>query len=467
MRNSYFEENSINDILDEIESVYLHDLKPWVIGFSGGKDSTTVCQLVFQMMQRLPREKRVKPIYIVSSDTMVENPIVIDYLQKMSDMIEQSSRNQDLPIYAEMVHPKLEDTFWSLVIGLGYPTPEPPGFRWCTDRLKINPSNRFIKEKVESDGGVVVLLGVRKAESIARARRIEGRKIVGKLLNKHEVIEDAYVYNPITELTTEDVWNVLLNTNNGISPWGSDNNYLLSLYKNEDGGECPFTITDTKKDKDMPTCGNTRFGCWVCTMVKEDKSLKGFIESGEDWLIPLREFRTWLLSVRNDSTMRDTKRRDGSVYEKGDGSRGFGPFTLYGRRIILKKLLETENIVEKEAGIKLITLDELKKIDELWDNEGDLSRRMLVDTYKEVKGIELDWDKYKNPIYDNDVIEELKQYCQEYNVEFELMSKLIISVNNNKFITRKPVLKESFEKILKENWLHYNNVKEGIKDDNK
>lgn len=92
---------------------------------------------------------------------------------------------------------------------------------------------------------------------------------------------------------------------------------------------------------------------------------------------------------------------------------------------------------------------------------------MLVDTYKEVKGIELDWDKYKKPIYDDDVIEELKQYCQEYNVEFELMSKLIISVNNNKFITRKPVLKESFEKILKENWLHYNNVKEGIKDDNK
>lgn len=133
------------------------------------------------------------------------------------------------------------------------------------------------------------------------------------------------------------------------------------MYKNEDGGECPFTITDTKKDKDMPTCGNTRFGCWVCTMVKVDKSLKGFIESGEDWLIPLREFRTWLLSVRNDPTMRDTKRRDGNVYEKGDGSRGFGPFTLYGRRIILKKLLETENIVEREAGIKLITLDELKK----------------------------------------------------------------------------------------------------------
>ncbi len=459
MSNSYFKENSIDDLLDEIEMVYLHDDRPWIIGYSGGKDSTAVCQLVFRMMQRLSDEKRNKPVYVVSADTMVENPIIIEYLRKMSVMIGNSANKQGLPIFSYMVYPRIEETFWTLVIGLGYPTPEPPGFRWCTDRLKIRPSNRFIKEKVESDGEVIVLLGVRKAESLARARRIEGRKIAGKLLNKHEVIDGAYVYNPITELTTNDVWNLLLNDNNGISPWGSDNNYLLSLYKNEDGGECPFTITKTKKDKDTPICGNTRFGCWVCTMVKEDKSLKGFIESGEHWLIPLKEFRDWLLSIRNNPEMRDTKKRDGSVYLKNDGSVGYGPFNLNARRIILEKLLEIEN----EVGIELITTDELKKIDEIWDNEGDLTRRMLVDTYKRIKGEELPWDKFKKPLYENDVLNELQLFCDKFGVQFELVSKLIISINKNKFVTRKPTLKEAFDKILNENWLHYNKVKDGFK----
>lgn len=455
-------QNLIDSITDEMEMLYLHDNRPWIIGFSGGKDSTTVCQLAFLMLLRLPVEKRSKPIYIVSSDTMVENPIVMDYLKEMSRMINRSAREQDLPIYAHMVYPRIEDTFWTRVIGLGYPTPEPPGFRWCTDRLKILPSNRFIKEKVKSEGEAIVLLGVRKAESAARARRIIGRKIVGKLLNKHEVIGGAYVYNPITELTTDEVWQVLLNYNNGISPWGSDNNFLLSLYKNEDGGECPFTIVETKKEKDTPTCGNTRFGCWVCTMVKEDKSLKGFIESGERWLIPLRKFRDWLLSIRNVSELRDSKRRDGSVYEKSDGTLGLGPFTLEGRKVILEKLLETEN----EIGIELITIDELKKIDEIWDNEGDLSRRMLVDTYQKIKGEKLPWDKFKKPLYENDVLDELKLHCSKFRVQFELISKLIISINKNKFITRKPVLKEAFDKILSETWLHYNIIKEGFRDDN-
>ncbi|MCX7914384.1 MAG: DNA phosphorothioation system sulfurtransferase DndC [Thermodesulfovibrionales bacterium] len=445
-----------------MEMVYLHDNKPWIIGYSGGKDSTAVCQLVFNMLLRLPEEKRTKPVHVVSSDTMVENPIVIDYLREMSAMIGESAKEQKLNLYSHMVYPRIEDTFWTLVIGLGYPTPEPPGFRWCTDRLKIHPSNKFIRDKVENEGEVIVLLGVRKAESAARARRIEGRKIVGKLLNKHEVIEGAYVYNPITELTTDDVWSLLLNNNNGISPWGSDNNFLLSLYKNEDGGECPFTITETKKEKDTPTCGNTRFGCWVCTMVKEDRSLKGFIESGERWLLPLREFRDWLLRERNNPELRDDKRRDGSVYEKGDGSRGFGPFTLEGRRVILEKLLDTE----KKVGVELITLDELRKIDEIWDNEGDLSRRTLVETYKRIKGEELPWDKFKKPLYEDDVLDELRRYCDKHQVQFEFISKLIISVNQNKFVTRKPVLKEAFEKILNGNWLHHINIKEGFKNDN-
>ncbi len=457
MANSFFDENTIDDILDEIEMVYLNDNRPWIIGYSGGKDSTTVCLLVFKMLLRLPPEKRTKDVHVVSSDTMVENPIIIEYLREMSLIMGESAKNQYLNLYTHMVQPEIDDTFWTLVIGRGYPTPEPPGFRWCTDRLKINPSNKFIRDTLKDNEEVIVILGVRKAESIARGRRIASREIEGKLLNKHEVIAGAYVYNPITELTTEDVWKLLLD-GNGISPWGTDNNYLFSLYKNSDGGECPFTITTTQKDKDTPSCGNTRFGCWICTMVKEDKSLKGFIESGEDWLIPLSEFRDWLISIRSSSDLRDRKRRNGAIYKKGDGSFGLGPFHLEGRRQILEELLRTQ----LKVNVELITIEELKKIDEIWDSEGDLSCRMLVDTYKKICGKELPWDKYKKPIYEEDLISELQNFCNDYDVPFELMSKLIISVNKNKHLTNKPVLRKDFDKILNEMWLHYDNMMAGI-----
>ena len=85
-----------------------------------------------------------------------------------------------------------------------------------------------------------MLLGVRKAESVARKRRIEGRELSTRLLNRHETISNAYVYNPIVELTTDDVWDVLLEHNSGKTPWGSDNSELLELYSDADSGECPF-----------------------------------------------------------------------------------------------------------------------------------------------------------------------------------------------------------------------------------
>ena len=61
------------EIKKEMELVYCHDQRPWMIGYSGGKDSTLLCQLVFEMLEALPEEKRIKPVYIVTSDTMVEN----------------------------------------------------------------------------------------------------------------------------------------------------------------------------------------------------------------------------------------------------------------------------------------------------------------------------------------------------------------------------------------------------------
>ena len=127
-------------------------------------------------------------------------------------MLGEAAKRDGLPIKSTMVTPPPDNSFWANVIGRGLPTPRMNvTFMWCTDRLKINPSANYIKTIIKEEGQeVVVLLGVRKAESIARKRRIEGREIANRLMNRHETIQEAFVYNPIVELTTEDVWDVVL-----------------------------------------------------------------------------------------------------------------------------------------------------------------------------------------------------------------------------------------------------------------
>ena len=178
-----FEE--FNAIIEEMRLVYLHDQRPWLLGFSGGKDSTLLCQLTFEMLKSLKPEQRTKKVYIVTSDTMVENPIVKAYMHRMSNAINQASQAYNLNVEAHILYPEIRQTFWSLVIGLGYPTPEAPGFRWCTERLKINPSNKFTYDTIKKDGEIVILLGVRKAESAARSKSITAHEIEGKLLSPH------------------------------------------------------------------------------------------------------------------------------------------------------------------------------------------------------------------------------------------------------------------------------------------
>lgn len=459
MIESFFKGNTLEDIYNEMKMVYLNDKRPWVIGYSGGKDSTVVVELVFNMLLSLPESKRHKDVYVVSSDTLIENPIILDYLKTNIQLINESAKKQRLPIKAEIVYPEVNDTFWVNIIGRGYPPPKSLMFRWCTERLKIRPSNKFIQEKLEVED-VVVLLGVRKAESMARRRRIENRKIEGYLLTPHATLKSdtniAYVYNPIVDLTTDDVWEVLLNKYKGMSPWGTDNNKLFSLYAKGSGeGECPFITTD---NKDKNTCGNSRFGCWVCTVVSEDKSLKGFIEWGEEWLIPLAKFRDWIKSedFRNNPKYRKKHKRNGAVHKTQSGNIIFGPFNFEARKIILRKLLELQLIIQEyNPDFKLITMEELKAIDELWDDEEDLSRRSLVNLYLEVTGERLPWHDYKQPMFEDLALSTIEDLTKDHGLNLELVRNLLIQTDKYKHYSNPTKLKKSIDKLLNQQWLHY------------
>lgn len=446
-------------IIDEMTYVYKHDSRPWLIGYSGGKDSSLLVSLVIEVVTRLPEYERNKKIFIVSSDTGVENPIVQRYMHSSSAKINEFSKKINANIRADVIYPDVMQSYWSLVIGLGYPTPEPPGFRWCTERLKILPMNRYTNELIEQYGEVILLLGVRKAESISRMRSISSREIVGKLLTPHSDISKAYVYNPLTEIKNERVWEYLLR-NDGVSSWGVDMKYLFSLYQGEDMGEEQSVIGQIDKDK-IPVTGNSRFGCWCCTIVKEDKSLQNFIDHGSTELIPLRNFRNWLVSIRQNPEFRDNKRRNGKVYVKSNGEYGFGPFKLTARQEILKRLLQ----LQKETGFDLISNEELKTIDTLWDLEGDLSRRKLVEIYYEVYGEKLAWDEYKEPLYSNDIIEAIKNTAETADIPFELITKIIVSINNNKYVAKSSKMQKEFDKLINQEWIHHETIKAGLNDE--
>lgn len=447
------------EIVHEMMMVYKHDNRPWLIGYSGGKDSSLLLSLVFEAVSRIPEKERKKKVYVITSDTMVENPIVKKYMHDSSQRINDASQELKLNIEAHIIYPEPDQTFWARLIGFGYPTPEPPGFRWCTDRLKILPMNKFVNERISESGEIVILLGVRKGESAARSRSITSREIEGKLLNLHSDIKNAYVYNPLTEIPNSLVWEFLL-SDDAKSPWGTDFKNLFSLYQGENLGEEQSVIGEIDRDK-IPVTGNSRFGCWICTMVKEDKSLLNFINNGSEELIPLRDFRNWLLSIRTDTNYRDNKKRDGSVYYKSNGEQGLGPFTLSARKVILRKLLE----LQKSTGMDLITVDELKVIDKMWDNEGDLTKRSLVDIYYDVFGVRLPWDQYKEPLFDDEAIKEITSIAKEYDIPEEFMTKLIVSVEKNKHITRNNRLQKEFDKLVQQDWIHVDAIKEGLENE--
>lgn len=447
------------DIIEEMTYVYKHDNRPWLIGYSGGKDSTLLVSLVIETVMRLPAKERTKHIFIVTSDTGVENPIVKKYMHSSSNKINEFSKKINANIQADIIYPEVVQSYWSLVIGLGYPTPEPPGFRWCTERLKILPMNRYTNSIIEQHGEVILLLGVRKAESSTRKRSITAREIEGKILTRHTDIPKAHVYNPLTEIKNELVWEYLLK-DDGVSAWGVDMKYLFSLYQGEDLGEEQSVIGHVDKDK-IPITGNSRFGCWCCTIVKVDKSLQKFIDNGSKELIPLRDFRDWLVSIRQDPEFRDNKRRNGKVYQKSNGEYGFGPFKLSARQEILKRLL----VLQRDTGFELITNEELKTIDTLWDLEGDLTRRRLVDIYYEVYGERLPWDEYKEPLYDLGIIDEIRETAEKSDIPFELVTKLIVMINSNKYIAKSTKLKKEFDKLLNQEWIHHETIKEGLNDE--
>ena len=306
----------IDFAVEKIKKQYLSEKEsyPWLIGYSGGKDSSCTAQLTFKALTELKKDGRPlnRKVYIFSSDTMIENPLVKDIIEENIKLINKKAVELDIPVEALILRPTVDRTFWVNVIGRGYPTPNTM-FRWCTDRLKIEPANAFVKKCIDKNGEVIMVLGVRDGESGTRDRVLKTHTIEGEMLMKHTTMVNAYIFAPIRHLGTIDVFTYLAAYD---SPWESNNKKLFAFYEESGGGECPVFLSESDKTSSN-ACGNTRMGCWVCTVVSKDKSLSGFIATGYyDFLKPLLEFRNWIASIRDDEDYRCHYRNNGSVYTK-------------------------------------------------------------------------------------------------------------------------------------------------------
>ncbi|MGL5054343.1 MAG: DNA phosphorothioation system sulfurtransferase DndC [Fusobacteriaceae bacterium] len=456
---------------ERIKKLYLNkeDVRPWVIGFSGGKDSTALTQIVFETIMEIPKIERNRKVFIISSDTMIENPMIIKYIDNCLEKLSSASIKLELPFEVSKVHPEMQDSFWVNFLGKGYPAPI-QNFRWCTDRLKIKPANKFITRKVSEYGEVIMLLGVRKGESNSRDRVLKSHEVDGKILKNHTTLSNAYIFAPIEEFTTDDVWEYLIT--NYITPWDTDNRVLLQLYEDStQTGECPLIV-----DKDTPSCGNSRFGCWLCTVVKEDKSLIGFLKTAirngdeevQNLLTGLLTFRNKIKNDRDNREYREKKRRDGKVYylekenENGEKEQviGLGSYKLKYRKEVLEELL----FLERELNYKLISISELEKIQELWTKEeGDLSNSVF-EIYKKVYNNRLE-EKIisKNSYWTSEDKNLLEELCIEIGVDFAVIEKLLgVELKYYGYKQRSGIY-NAIDKILNQDWIHDENYSEAKK----
>ncbi|MCB2426043.1 DNA phosphorothioation system sulfurtransferase DndC [Methylophaga pinxianii] len=462
-----FSEVKASDYITEIQEIYLSDKRPWVIGFSGGKDSTAVLILVYVSLLGLPSEKRHKPVFVVASDTLVETPVVVDHINNALDAVQEGALRDNLPITTHKVIPETNETFWVNLLGKGYPAPTRQ-FRWCTERLKIDPVSDFIKQQVAEYDEVIVVLGSRSQESQSRAQVIARHKISGTRLARHTSLSNAFIYTPIDTWSVDDVWKIIRDLDEYDAPWGASNYGLWLLYLGSSQGECPMVI-----DESTPSCGNSRFGCWTCTVVTKDRAMESLIESGDDWMEPLLKFRNMLANtgiVENKNTFRNYKRRIGKVSYKWatkgqdiSEERGHipGPYWLKYRKEWLKELLEIEkDLNSKGHKIELITKPELHAIRKEWltdPNEPDWEDS-LPTIYRSVYNTDLNWVYDDNVNFDKHDAEILKELGSQYGVDAEMIMKLIEVENSMSGLSQRRGIFAKLESILKQDWGSYEQI---------
>jgi len=330
--------NKINLLTTRLRNLFSQfETHPIVVAYSGGKDSTFLLHHVLVLLSAM----KTNPLVVVYADTLVENPVVHQHVMGFLQKVKAYCEKTGIDVRILIAQPELRNSFWVNVIGKGYPLPN-HRFRWCQDKLKIKPVKKVLASFQEG----IMLVAVRSQESLARKRSLN-RRLDGMELEKNSL----RVFAPIFDFTEEDIWEFLTQSP---TPWGEDYGRVISLYRTA-RGECPLI---PEKNKFHNGCG-MRFGCWVCTVVREDKTLRNQAINNEV-LKRLYEFRNWLVNFCNNPQNRLPFRRNGQPAANNKGT-----LSLEAREKILEKVLE----LEKHTALQIIRPEEILEIKKIWEDD--------------------------------------------------------------------------------------------------
>lgn len=320
-----------------IKNEYFKNDDLWILGFSGGKDSSAILKLILEFLSE-NNTRALKRIIVSYCDTGIEIPLIRDFALNTLTKIENYARVNSLPIQTKIVSPAISNSFFVKIIGRGYPPPTNK-FRWCTRRLRETP----IQSQIDSVNNhrATVLLGTRKNESVERNKIIDRYIDEDQIHFKQNGKNHISIFCPIINFSQGEIWEFLLN----------DNKQSLINYKDL---ENIYRMASDDSYQSYPT---SRFGCWCCTVIRKDHAVNNLINNGISYMIPLYDFRNWLMEIRELPIFRSNYRRN--------GVKGLGPFKLHAREMILSRLLD----IQKESQLKLITTDELSLIRKLWDED--------------------------------------------------------------------------------------------------
>jgi DNA sulfur modification protein DndC len=259
---------------------------------SGGMDSRLTLQLMIEHAIKNPDPS--KKIWVISADTLVENPGVKKIIHELRDTL-----TANFPwIEYHIVEPKEDNTLLVCIIGKGYQAPSVT-FKYCVRRLKIEPARDFLEAVflAEGDEETCLVLGSRDNESGERKRSLA--KLFGEDFYGHHPVGTIRTSSPIRDWTRQEVVTYLAYNK---APWrkGARNTDLLAFYSGAAGNECPLGAAVVNDNEAMMACGkNARMGCYLCT-ISNDKSMGNLIKNTNPEYEKYYRFRSILKAVGQD-----------------------------------------------------------------------------------------------------------------------------------------------------------------------
>lgn len=313
--------------MPDLEKVFelIHKVRafPFVIAYSGGKDSSVTLDIVARYADKYGLEA---PIYVVYNETWLDPPPVRKWVYSHLEAVKRWAKQTGRDFKIIITTPPPGKDFFTLVLEKGYALPvirwHAP---WCNKEMKTRPTGRLLKKIMQENGykTLVYVTGGRITESSRRKKSLRKLGVESPLsVTKKEYVGKVYYLAPIYDWKDEEVLTYL--KENTPTIFGDSYIPLLNLYRRygENGRKL-------------------RTGCWICPQVKRDKFLEAYAKDHPEYKIVL-ETRDKIINISENPKYRTAISKNGYPA---------GRITLEGRRLIAKYLYE---LIQTDVGQKLM-----------------------------------------------------------------------------------------------------------------